>query len=227
MDDISLNSLQKFMASPRLRISETYCDVRIPFEIKSRDFLSYAEYDVNSNYEHHLINALSNVKRAIDCQIDSLLFAFGLYRKSKEENWRFPYKVSILKELGITSPRILNKINTKRNQLEHQYSSAKREDVEDALDVATLFNAYTGRFLINALIEGEIHNDDTEKNVVIEGTNITVCDFIKIGIDYDKSILIIGSFSEKENKHISIEIPVTKDEYFDYLKIYIDSYKLR
>jgi hypothetical protein len=232
MDDLSIASLQKFMTSTELRMSETICDVSVPFDVKSVEYLKFAESDLGNSDAHNLINALSNIKRGIDCQIDSLLIAFGLYKKSKEENWHFPHKLSVLKELGVTSPRILNKINTKRNQLEHYYSSPKKEEVEDALDVATLFNAYTDKFLHNALIEAEIQNEDKMKSHSDETSKFCTIvydayDFIKIAIDYNKSILSLGTFSDKENKHFNIEIPITENDYINYLKIYIDCYRLR
>ncbi len=110
-------------------------------------FFKFAENDLNSKYEHNLINSLSNIKRAIDCQMDTLLFAFGLYKKSKKEEWNFPRKLEVLNNLGIITPRILGKINQKRNFLEHEYRKPTKEEVEDALDVAALFLAYTQKFL--------------------------------------------------------------------------------
>ncbi|MEA2075447.1 MAG: hypothetical protein U9O85_06905 [Euryarchaeota archaeon] len=43
---------------------------------------------------------------------------------------------------GIIAPQILKKINDKRNLLEHEFKKPSLEQVEDALDVATLFISY-------------------------------------------------------------------------------------
>jgi hypothetical protein len=134
-------------------------EVEPPFQISSKHFLKYAEYDLNTKYEHHLINALSNIKRALDCQLDSLLFAFGLLKKARKDKWRFPDKVDALTKLGIVSPRILTRINKQRNLLEHEYENPKSDAVEDALDVAILFEAYTEKFLHNCIESFGFSND--------------------------------------------------------------------
>lgn len=89
---------------------------------------------------------MSNVKRAIECRIDELLYGLCLHVKSENEKWNFPKKIQVLGDLGIIVPRILKKINRKRNQLEHQYVQPTQEDVEDALDVTNLFIGYTDIF---------------------------------------------------------------------------------
>jgi uncharacterized protein YutE (UPF0331/DUF86 family) len=122
-------------------------NIETPFTIKPGEFLEYAESDLKIDDNHHLVNCLSNIKRAIECQIDSLLIGFGLFEKAKIKNWKFPTKIEKLNEIGIVSPRILSKINKLRNLLEHEYSIPEREKVEEALDVAILFIRYTDQFL--------------------------------------------------------------------------------
>ena len=64
------------------------------FSVLPLEYLSFAEYDVESiNEKHGLINSLLNVKRSLDCQIDCLLVAFGLYELSKKKNWNIPKKL--------------------------------------------------------------------------------------------------------------------------------------
>ena len=60
-------------------------DLKTDFEILPQDFISYAEVDLTSSYEHNIINALSNSKRALDCQLDILLLSFGYYKKSQKD----------------------------------------------------------------------------------------------------------------------------------------------
>lgn len=56
------------------------------FDITPRDFLDFAEKDLEQpNSIHSLVNATSNLKRAIDCQLDSFLILLNLdnfYRKN-------------------------------------------------------------------------------------------------------------------------------------------------
>jgi len=116
------------------------------FAISARQFLAFAVEDSKTDSVHSRVNVLSNIKRAIECRIDELLYALCLHVKSERENWNFPKKIQVLVDLGILAPTILTKINRKRNQLEHQYVEPTQEDVEDALDVTRLFFGYTDRF---------------------------------------------------------------------------------
>jgi len=118
-----------------------------PFEIKPEKFLSFAKSDLKQKLKRGSINALSNVKRAIDCQLDSLLIVLGFYKKAKKENWNFPYKLEFLNKIGIIAPSILRKINKQRNLLEHEYRFPKKEEVEDAIDITDLFLTATNKFI--------------------------------------------------------------------------------
>jgi len=221
MVSFSSKSLKKFIGDFEDVHLDTWNsnDIEVPFQIKPSEFLKFAETDLNNKYAHRLVNSLSNIKRAIDCQLDSLLYGFGLFEKSNEERWNFPRKIETLKKLGIISPRILKKINQKRNLLEHQYIKPKKSEVDDALDVATLFIAYTEKFLIKALIECEPVDDKTG-------------DSFKIIFDYKNGKLDFGvTMYDKQERYKGIKKAksVTSDskEYMEYLKWFINLYKLR
>ena len=119
----------------------------LPFELLPKDFIKFAEEDLNNNDNKSLINSLSNIKRAIDCRVESLLYLFGFYEKSKNENWAFPKKMDLLSKVGVIAQRILKKVNRKRNELEHDFKKPSRENVEDFFDVANLFLYYTERLV--------------------------------------------------------------------------------
>lgn len=117
----------------------------LPFNLEAEDFINYAKLDIKGNTDRDFVNALSNIKRAIENRMDGILFAFKYQKIAKD--WNFPDKVNRLNGLGIISPRILRKINRIRNLLEHQYRIPKKREVEDAYDVAILFIAYTKNFI--------------------------------------------------------------------------------
>jgi len=73
------------------------------------DFLKFAEEDLKGSSDRCLVNALSNVKRGIDCRVEALLFIFGLSKISQTERWGFPRKLESLVEIGLLAPKILNK----------------------------------------------------------------------------------------------------------------------
>ena len=112
--------------------------------LSPREFLKFASEDIKgSTTEHGLVNCLSNCKRAIDSQLDSLIDQLGYLPICRREKWHFPKKVEFIKNLGILAPRILEKINKFRNKLEHEYKVPSKSDAEDALDIALLFVSYS------------------------------------------------------------------------------------
>ena len=66
--------------------------------VEPDEYLKFAEMDLLSNSDHGLINALSNAKRAIDCQIANIFYALGL-RLPKY----FPDKLEKIKALGFVA----------------------------------------------------------------------------------------------------------------------------
>lgn len=99
------------------------------------EFLSLAEDDFERGGMSALINATTNSKRAIVCQIDQLLISFG-YQSLR---WNVPKKLERLRALGLLAPSLLRKIVDVRNVLEHEYKAPDLEFVKESLDIATLF----------------------------------------------------------------------------------------
>jgi hypothetical protein len=118
-------------------------------EIEAEDFLEFAKEDSKGRDLRSCVNALGNVKRAIECRIDSILYVYCLHKKSEKEKWDFPKKIEIIEQLGIVAPSILKRINKKRNELEHRYVKPTEEEVDDGRDVAKLFLAYTSQLVAN------------------------------------------------------------------------------
>lgn len=115
--------------------ADTGAWLRCPFEVAPYQFIEFAKKDLQGDEKHALINALSNAKRAIDCQMETVFHSLGV--KPTKDN--LPSKLQLLKELGIVSPNILGKIGTQRNDVEHRFKKPKRGDVEDSVDIAALF----------------------------------------------------------------------------------------
>jgi hypothetical protein len=137
----------------------SWADLSAPFEVAPSEFLRCAEIDLEQNNPSSTINCLSNVKRALESQLDFVLYACGIYKRATKEGWNFPAKVDWVQAHDIIAPRILRKINKKRNLLEHEFKRPKREDVEDALDVASLFIAYSDGFVRAIAEEVQIEGD--------------------------------------------------------------------
>lgn len=111
------------------------CFSRKKMEIDPKDFLAQAEFDFSSDLMGYELNCITNAKRAIVCQMDQILLTFGY----KSNRWNIPKKVSKIKDLGLIVPRILSKVSNIRNLLEHEYQKPNNIEIEEALDIATLF----------------------------------------------------------------------------------------
>lgn len=166
-EDISLEGIKRFLNQPEVSVDVDGPLERMetPFELSPRELLEFAEVDLANSYDHHLLNALSNAKRAISCQVDNLLCLMLLLEVSQKENWRFPRKIEILNQLGIISPQILLKVNRKRNMLEHEYRQPSAEEVEDAVGVAQLFINYTDKYLVDGMGRTAIYADSLDYEI--------------------------------------------------------------
>lgn len=122
---------------------------------KPRDYLKFAENDLDEASQHpsdvtrHAINAVSNAKRALHLQVESLCDSFsgGLLKGNLRS---FPAKLEFLERCGVIGQRLLRKLNSVRNAVEHDYKFATLDDAELAVDVAELFighcRLYESRF---------------------------------------------------------------------------------
>jgi len=214
----NIRSLTDYMTTGGYTDSATILDVfETPFDTKPEEFLKFAEDDLRIGESKGQYNSLSNVKRAIDCQMDSILLRFCLYEISKSEKWNFPKKIDVLNKLGIISPRILQKINAKRNSLEHEYKKPTREDVEDAIDVATLFVHYTNKFLFNTPTELEISKEDEDDEFYLKVELKT--NERKMKIRCNK----IEGHSSSDKVLWNIELLSNSEEFHEYLKWFLTS----
>ncbi|EGR7969121.1 hypothetical protein V8049_004316 [Vibrio vulnificus] len=110
------------------------------FELTPRDFLDFAEKDLShSESVHSLVNATSNLKRAVDCQLDSFLVLLNLDQFYRRKRLGVDRKLGFLERSGIFRSKSLEKLNKMRNELEHQYTLPKIEDVEVYFDLVVAF----------------------------------------------------------------------------------------
>ncbi len=214
INSLDLDSLKKFTTRGTVLVFPIEGHIDIPFEITPRMFLEFAKGDYRGKYSHHMVNALSNTKRALDCQLDSLLFAFGLLDRSHKERWSFPRKAEKISDLGILAPDILKRINKRRNLLEHEYQTPESAEVRDALDIASMFIEYTKEFLTRpwlgcGLLRPKIRNS------------------VQIHLNCKKSELAVElmklSPDRMRDSYVALRssIKADSDEYMDYLKWFL------
>ncbi|MGP3791724.1 hypothetical protein [Pseudomonas sp. B392_1p] len=110
------------------------------YEIHPREFLEFAEAelkDLSSNQS--IVNCISNLKRAIDCQIDIFLFSLNLLSIYKKRKLGIDKKLGFIERCGMFSKYSLSRINTIRNRLEHDYQIPKIDDIYIYFDIVTAF----------------------------------------------------------------------------------------
>jgi hypothetical protein len=112
------------------------------FEISPTEFLDMAEAAFERG-QLSWVDVISNAQRAIRSQIDYAIASLGY----ATQNLKIRSKVELLRDLGVVTPRILNRVSHSRNLLEHQYRTPSEQQVNDALDIATLFVEAVGRTL--------------------------------------------------------------------------------
>jgi hypothetical protein len=217
---MDITTLQKYLEDKHtFRCGWGTSCVDTSFETMPSEFIGFAELDLQSTFDHKYINALSNAKRALDCQADRLLKLFGYYKDSQDKFWGFPKKIELIQKFQIIAPRVLNKINKTRNLMEHQYIKPKATQVEDFLDIVSLFIASTDHYASNFIEEVTYINEDNE-----EFKNLSE---IEITIDSKNAIILVETNQFKPKKKIKFEIKKSDIEYIDTLKRHLKKIEFR
>lgn len=205
---MNLQEIIELLNNPNNFPSSEQSSIKNPFDFSGIKYLHFAEADLESNLKHKYVNALSNAKRALDCQLELLLIAFGFYRISKKEGWNIPKKLNTLKSIAVVTPRILNKINKLRNKVEHDFLKPNSEQVEDFVDVTSLFIESTKRYIISlpTLLEGR-HQIDGKLSINIE-------------LLYKEGRISIKQRTPTKQIEI-IEIKSIDSAYIEFLKVYL------
>ena len=159
--------------------SNSFSTVPVSFPVSPQEYLSFAEEDLKDLPPRGTVNALSNAKRALDSRVDSVLIAFGMLSAAKAKQWSVPKKLSQLERLGVMTPRILTKLNRARNLIEHEFHKPSHEQVEDFVDVVSLFYEATRIYLHSVPNDAEVIDEATGK-------------WISLNIDYDAGTILLN-----------------------------------
>ncbi|BAX62530.1 hypothetical protein [Burkholderia stabilis] len=134
--------------------------------ISAEQYIKFAESDLlDGESERHLVNALTNAKRALHLRMEDVCLGFGFDCCGGKRS--FPRMVEHLSSIGVAAPRILSRLNQLRNQVEHEYLVPGRAEVETFIDVTILFVASTQRWINRQPSDIEI-----QQEVVIGGDTI-------------------------------------------------------
>jgi len=182
------------------------------FELFPFDYLEYAEAEmagIETN-DNKKINCIAHLKRAIECELDSFLYAMSLSKFIKPDN--FPTKMEWLGAMGIFTPRSLQRLNTIRNRIEHDYTIPNIQDIELYFDLASTFIHTLEGFLLLIDNNQVLFWADSEKN--FEETVFSV------SYDYKKALLEYRIGHEKQPEILKFE-PSNKDEFLFAFRSYL------
>lgn len=189
------------------------------FDLYSRDYLRFAQKSFDQGGDDGLINCVSNLKRAMDCELDTFLFIIDLHNWFKKKNLKVEKKLKFIESIGLFSSKSLEKLNRVRNKMEHEYR------VPDLLDIEIYFE------LVEALIRslqmaGTLLSLNEEQYFKIYDDNRNEIGYLKL--EYKKlkeyPIIDISWDIHSEKEHIR----VTPEDYnaFAYcLKIHLLLYQ--
>lgn len=146
-------------------LGDTNENLFFKFPIEPKDYLAFARKDFEEGGLRGLVNAVSNAKRAIDCQVDGYLTALGFALKKSELRRQLgkdladaierdtdvsktvPLGFRLLQTLGFSSLTAVEGARQLRNSYEHEYRRPNKTRVVNVLNIAELFVAATAPYL--------------------------------------------------------------------------------
>ncbi|WP_082385683.1 hypothetical protein [Achromobacter sp. 2789STDY5608621] len=181
--------------------------------LSAADYLSFAALDlVDGKTPRHLVNALSNAKKALHLRLEDLCLGFGGVNPKSRRT--FPDLIRYIRECGLVAPRVLDRLNAQRNAVEHDYILPTEPDVETFVDVAHLFVAATDRWVSRRPCQ-----------ISCSGIEVTInsmkCNLIQITFDWHQGVVALNF---KESKSIiralsqRIECKSPSDDFFQYVR---------
>jgi hypothetical protein len=234
--DLSKMTLKDALDETKLDLTNLICcpsggfgTLYYEFDMSARNFLKFAKQDLQEEGTKGLINALSNSKRAIDCQIDQTLHSLGVdysklpkslepvaaYFKDAENA---PYKLKIMRALNLAPTSIISKVRTLRNKLEHYYEVPTIEEVKESIDIADLFIRSVGEKLKKPTNEFTI----TDKNNYIEGTDDETSDYkdgLSIGVESHRALIYVHKYENGTLNKRRLYIEPNQPEFFGIITL--------
>lgn len=91
------------------------------YDITAEEFLDFAKNSITTETKEGTINAVSNLKRALDCEMDLFFESINIKKFFDKHNLKFETKSKFLSDIGLFPVYSINKLNKMRNKLEHEY----------------------------------------------------------------------------------------------------------
>ena len=125
------------------------------FSITPQEFLEFAREDIKNVETRGIVNAISNVKRSIDCQIDTVRTFLGYDPfankqpahvlsyiddyENRHSKINAAMKQKLFQSIGAAPHGVLSRVRTLRNKLEYGYKLPSHDDVQEGIEIASMF----------------------------------------------------------------------------------------
>jgi hypothetical protein len=196
------------------------------FDISPTDFLRFANQDLKNKDKRGIINAITNAKRAIDCQVDTLLECIGYSPNTKlpqnvtnyikqhpllNESSDVPQRLKLIRTLEAAPANLISKIRGIRHDLEHEYKLPTEAQACEAIELATLFIGALSN-VINRFNEG--------LKISSEGGGFTDADSWKhaLYLGFHKGYVEIFDDTRRKDRY---RISKTEKQYLELIRLNI------
>ena len=202
------------------------------YPLTPKFFLQCAQEDLLQKGARGLVNALTNAKRAIDCQTDTFLSALGfspnnlakqLGKDSVKSLQAFctnqdqPLGFRVLESLGLVTTSLVARVRKIRHLLEHQYKKPTRKAVSDAIEIASLYVRACGGAMTTFLEDVSIGGPEVRHP--IHSDIETFERDLSIAKSYSASSLRVQLYDWSQYEVAIIEVPPSDPLYLALLRV--------
>lgn len=203
----------------------------VRFEVTPDEFLEFAKQDYINKDKKGLVGAVTNSKRAIDCQIDwimsylgydylnfnekkypSIIKAITDLEKNEKLSGKFSLKLRFIQVLEIAPTFLISQIREIRNKLEHEYILPSEKKAKEAIEIAELFINATQNKMFN-----KFATDYSIQNKYEEEERKLVAPYYAIAFDLHEHEIRISYLTE-DSKGGELIINSMEEKYIYFIK---------
>lgn len=191
-------------------------DIIIPIhDISPEEFLNFAENAIVSESKEGMISAISNLKRALDCEMDMFFESINLNSIFKKKSLKFEKKTQFLADIGLFPIKTINKLNSIRNKMEHEYKAPEISDLHAYYELVWSVVRIVDLYLELLHVKGEIYlvlySENNEYYFMLKH-DVDKCVFKFDIVDWTKG-------NEREQKQLVVGLQ-NQDEAHDFIKAF-------
>ena len=181
--------------------------------------MDFAENAIASETKKGIVNAVSNLKRALDCEMDMFFESINIKRIFDRKNLKFEKKTQFLANIGLFPIQTINKLNFMRNKLEHEYKVPEIYDLhtyyELVWSIVKILDLYLELLYTHEEINLELHIENNKYYFIMK-YDIKECAFEFEIIDWTK-----GKEREEKRINVSLKNQGDADDFIKAFNIYL------